>query len=455
MRQKSDLQRHFSWATGASCGIVLEYEQRYNRLSEILEKNPEILELVHNDLRKLSNGSGSGRRSDFTSENLLRALVVHQVEGTSFRGTMVRICHSFFLQDFVKLGSRRVPHYTLIDRAFKVIQPSTWKEINELLNTYALKEGRLDPTTLRVDTTLVEANIHYPTDSSLLWDSWRVLYRLLEKARKVTAGRIENRFHARKVKKLHIRIGRYSSSRLKESKRHLRNCYKELIKQIERISAVAGEFSEVAKNNSRLRPITSAIRSYLPKILRVVQQSRRAWVHGETVPAKERIFSIFEDHVELIMRGRKHKPVEFGHKVLLGKTRDKFITQYDVMKKEIRDVYLSEPILKRHRKTFGSFPHTLAADKGFRGKQKAMDKIMKKVKVLAIPKRLGDFADATFVALQHFRAGIEGSISVLKRAFGLLRCQYRGFKSFQCHVALGVFTHNLVILARAPPSQIR
>ena len=216
------------------------------------------------------------------------------------------------------------------------------------------------------------------------------------------------------------------------------------------MSAAVGEFAKFAKNNSRLHSIVSAIEGYLPKVLRVVQQSRRTWVHGEIVPARERIFSVFEDHVELIQRGRKHKPIEFGHKVLLGQTREKFITQYDVMEKEIRDVHLPEKILERHHKTFGSFPGTLAADAGFRGKQGAMDKLREKVKVVAIPQRLADFGDAAFVALQHFRAGIEGSISVLKRAFGLLRCQYRGFKSFECHVALGVFTHNLVVLARGP-----
>lgn len=451
MRQQSDLQGYFSWATAASGGIVREYEQRYNGLSEILEKNPEILNLVHNDLRKLSDGSsGRGRRSDFSSENLLRALIVHQVEGTSLRGTMVRIVHSLFLQDFVKLGPRRVPHYSLIDRAFKVIDPATWKKIHESLNTYALEEGRLDSSTLRVDTTVVEANIHYPTDSSLLWDSWRVFHRLLKKARESLPGCIENRFHAAKVKKLHIHIGRHSSSRKKDRKRNLKKCYRRLIEQVERIRAVAEEFTRLAKNDSRLESIVSGIEGYLPIVLRVVEQSRRAWVQDEVVPARERIFSVFEDHVELIQRGRKHKPVEFGHKVLLGQTRDKFITQYDVMEKEVRDVHLPEEILERHHKTFGAFPDTLVADQGFRGKQQAMDKLREKVKVVAIPQRRADFGDAAFVALQHFRAGIEGSISVLKRAFGLLRCQYRGFKSFECHVALGVFTHNLVVLVRGP-----
>ena len=136
--------------------------------------------------------------------------------------------------------------------------------------------------------------------------------------------------------------------------------------------------------------------------------------------------------------------------VLLGQSKERFITQYDVMRKKVHDSQLPEEILERHEESFGALPETLAADKGFCGSAEAMKKLREKVKVLAIPQRLKDFTDDAFVALQHFRAGIEGSISVLKRSFGLLRSQYRGFKNFVNHVALGVFCHNLVVLARPP-----
>jgi len=169
------------------------------------------------------------------------------------------------------------------------------------------------------------------------------------------------------------------------------------------------------------------------------------------VPAAEKIFSLFEPHTELIKRGRRHKPVEFGHAIWLGQTRGKYITQYGVMEKKIPDNQLPERILEKHESTFGVVPETLAADKGFRGNAEAMEALRKKVKVVAIPERLKDFVDESFVRLQHFRAGIEGSISVLKRAFGLVRCQYRGFKSFAAHVGLAVFCHNLVLLATSPP----
>ena len=112
------------------------------------------------------------------------------------------LAHSIFLQDFLRLGPRVVPSYSLIDRAFKAIRPETWERINDSLTLYAEEEECIDPSTLRIDTTVVETTIHFPTDSSLLWDSFRVLHRLLHQAREYSPGEVSHRFHERKAKKL-------------------------------------------------------------------------------------------------------------------------------------------------------------------------------------------------------------------------------------------------------------
>lgn len=452
MRPKFDPQRYFHWSTASTSKIVQKYEAKYNGISEILDATPEILDLAAGDLRKLSTGGRRGRKATYTAENLLRVIVIHQVEHCSLRQTMITLSHSLFLQEFARLGPRGVPDFTLIDRAFNAIRPRTWEKINAALTAYALKTERIDPSTLRVDTTVTESNIHWPTDSSLLWDGWRTLYRLLRHASGLHPGILENRFHRRKVKKLHLFVTRYSASPSKKRQRAVLRKRKAFLAQVERILRVAKDFSEVARGIDDLatQAIGLEIESYLPKIRKILRVAQRAWLSGEVVPAKDRIFSIFEDHTELIKRGRRHKPVEFGHMVLLGQTRERFITQYDVMCPKIPDSKLPESILERHEKSFGELPETLAADKGFCGDVESMKKLREKVRVLAIPQRLKDFSDAAFVALQHFRAGIEGSISVLKRAFGLLRCRYRGFSNFVRNVAAGVFCHNLVLLTGPP-----
>jgi IS5 family transposase len=247
-------------------------------------------------------------------------------------------------------------------------------------------------------------------------------------------------------------ITRYTSSKDKNRQRKVKKYQARLIEQVIRIEQVASEFVDAfsASPDRVLQFLATQMASYLGAIKTIAQVAERVWIRGEVVPAKERIFSLFEDHTELIKRGRRNKPVEFGHKILLGQTKEKFITQYCVMEKQIVDCKLPDRILQEHEATFGKVPEELAADKGFCGDREAMAKLRERVKVVAIPQRLKDFSDDLFVMLQHFRAGIEGSISALKRAFGLLRCQYRGFKSFASHVGLGVFSYNLVVLAKMP-----
>lgn len=450
MRNKYDPQTYFSWLPESSSKTVQEYENKYNRISELLDENDDILDLVDRKLKGLCRPGQKGRKSTYTTEILFRALIVHQLGSQPLRGTEILLAHNVFLQDFIRLGNRKAPSYGLLCQALKAIRPQTWEEVNKALTSYAFENQCIDPSCLRVDTTLVESNIHYPTDVSLLWDSFRVLYRLLSQVRDLCPGAFPHRFHDKKVKKLYIFITRYTKSRDKKRQRKVKKYQIKLIEQVQRIVEVTSAIAKSLSSGSdkMLIHFAGRMKGYFRSIETVLRVAKRVWIHGEVVPVKERIFSIFEDHTELIKRGRASKPVEFGHMILLGQTREKFITQYSVMKEKIVDSQLPESILEEHESTFGEMPEELAADKGFCGKPDAMAQLREKVKVLAIPQRLKDFTNEIFVGLQHFRAGIEGSISTLKRAFGLLRCQYRGFKSFASHVGLGVFSYNLVVLAK-------
>jgi IS5 family transposase len=172
---------------------------------------------------------------------------------------------------------------------------------------------------------------------------------------------------------------------------------------------------------------------------------------GEKVPVCERVYSLFEQHTELIKRGRRSKPVEFGHKVLLCQSAEKFITDYVVYEKQQHDSVLAESVIKRHKKLFGNTPKVLAADKGFCPDAEKYAELEQQVDTLAIPRRMQDFADKVLAHWQAFRAGIEGTISGLKRAFRLVRCYFKQYKGFSSAVGLGVLCHNLIILAEHKP----
>ena len=235
MRLKADPQRYFDWSVASRAKVVLEYEEKYDRISALLDENPLFVDLIHRDLKPLSKvrpQNRRGRNADFTSENILRALIVHQIEGTSLRDTVVRISHSPFLQQFLRLGVRRVMDFTFLDKCFKLIEAETWRRLNEALWAYAVEQGQLDDSRLRVDTTVVEANIRWPTDSSLLWDSWRTLYRLFKEVREIKPTAIPHRFHRKKAKRLHLLITRYASSPSKRRQRVVRHCQRELLLEV-------------------------------------------------------------------------------------------------------------------------------------------------------------------------------------------------------------------------------
>jgi IS5 family transposase len=212
MRQKAEAVLSFESSDKGLPKVVRQYRDRYRAISQVLDDNPEILALVHKDLAKLSEGGSKGRKGDYTSENILRALVVQHVEGLPFREAVIRIGSDPFLQDFLRMRKRAVMDFGFLDKCFLAIRPQTWRQVNELLGRYGVAEEIVHTNVIRADTTVVESNIHYPTDASLLWDTWRVASRLLKRANKIVPASCPHRFHDRKIKRLYLYVTRYASS---------------------------------------------------------------------------------------------------------------------------------------------------------------------------------------------------------------------------------------------------
>jgi len=450
MRRKSEAVLTFAWNNGRLPKSVLDWREKYKGISQVLDDHAEILDLVHEDLKKLSQKGNKGREGDFTSETILRALVVHAIEGGSLRETVLRIADSEFLQDFLRTRKRAVMDHSFLDRCLQAVRPATWKRVNELLAQQAAREKTIATSTIRTDTTVVETNIHWPTDASLLWDTWRVASRLLKRGREIVPESCPHRFHDKKTKRLYLFITRYAKSPSKKRQQKVKAAFRVLIGRVELIVETAGIFCQFAPgwNDLELSAVADELKRFLPSMKKVASQARRSQLEKEKVPVAERVFSIFEPHTELIKRGRREKPVEFGHGVLLCQTPEKFITDYEAFAQRPADCTLTEEVIERHKKLFGERPEVLAADKGFCPNAEKYAELEQQVGTLAIPRRMQDFADKVLAAWQAFRAGIEGTISGLKRAFRLARCFYRGFKHFQGAIGLAVFSHNLIVLAQ-------
>lgn len=456
MREKTLNQEYLDFTTKSNLKVVREYRAKYDAISLILEANPKILDIAHSDFSRALSKSEYGRRG-YSSEQILRSIVVMFIEAKSYRNTVIMVENSEFLRNFIKLGNDVMMDFTFLCKAYTALSEDTWKTINEALSRYAKKEEKITADKVRLDTTAYEANIHYPTDSSLLWDSYRTSARLMKSAADdMKRLGLTHRFHTKKVKKLALYISRNGDKKDKGAQRKIKSTYRKLIDRVRWIVSV----SETARHllslsgEAKAMATVAGLKHYLPIEKKIIKQAERRVINGEQVPSTEKVYSLFEDHTELIKRGKAGKPIEFGHKVLLVETGEKFIIHYETMPKQRADKDLIDESLKAHGKVFGCRPVVLAGDKGFYESREQITGLSKKVETVSICKKgrrtvEEDDRESTeeFKAGQRFRAGIEGTISALKRAYKLGRCLFKGFKNFASSVGCAVFCHNLVTLA--------
>jgi IS5 family transposase len=452
MRRKSIPEQYFDFSEKSSLKVVQEYRQKYEALSEVLDANADLLTLAHRDWARLLSTSPEGR-SGYTSEQLLRALLVMFLEGDSYRDVVIRIDTSEFLRHFVRLGVKATMDFTFLSKALGVLSAETLAAMNQGVATYAVATGQISGEKERLDSTVYETNIHYPTDSSLLWDSFRTLSRHLRQIQKEFPSLgLDHRFHDQKVKKLATFIARHASSKRKATLHRVKRHYRLLIARVRWIHGVG---QTVLAQLQRLAETAADLAHYLPLVERIIVQADQRVLQGLQVPADQKLYSLFEEHTELLQRGKARKPIEFGHKVLLAQTAEKFIHHYQVLPQRREDVELLAPALEAHRQLFGHYPDVLAADKGFYESMEQIDSLQATIRTVSIAKKgrrtaveeQRETAEA-FVQGQRFRAGVEGSISVLKRAFKLGCCLFKGFMHYATSVGLAVLCHNLVLLTR-------
>ncbi len=437
--------------------IVKQYRDKYNKIEAILDNYSELLDAFHKDLCYFC--TSKEKETNFSSEQIFRMIIVKSIENISYRKCVIRVAESDFLRNFTRFGISRVLSYGLLCAACKRITPETWGKINFLLAKSAVEEGKISKDYLRIDSTVSETNIHFPTDNGLLWDSYRVISRIICKINKVEPSYSNcNRFHINKIKKLYTFIATHSRGKKQSVRRKLKRTMKTLITGVKNICEAALNYIDHATHlfsrSTAVHTLLSKLKRMLPLANHVVSQAYRSQILEERVSASERIFSIFEEHTELLKRGKAGKPVEFGHLVTLGQTKEKFISFYDVKEQSLHDTVMKDIALDSHKQLFGSYPKRFTADKNYWVNTEDIENWENEIEVFAIAKKgrrnQSEYErehSEDFKSMQRFRAGIEGSISVLKRAFGLNIYRNRGFKSFASSLGCLAFCNNLVLLS--------
>lgn len=452
---------------GPRLAITKNYYKRYVAIGELLDDTPRILQLVHADLCEALDSLERDREREcpISSDNVLRALLVQMIEGLSLRETVVRIDDSDFLRRFIRVFDGSMMSYSTLCRLKNQVQPETWKLVNHALAKQAVAAGLITGADLRIDTTAYETNIHYPTDSSLLFDVYRTVARLIQRVRKLDPSiAADRRLHIRVAKKHYTKIARRAGKSTKA--KTVKPVYKRLMRLVEDIFEIATESVNALSGKIQDHSYTGNLADHADHLIeemkhycalgaRVIDQTQRRVMQGEKVPNDEKLFSIHEPHTELLIRGKAGKPVEFGHMVLLQQTREKFISDFDVFEKKPIEHRLVRSVLASHKKLFGSLPSTFAADKGFYESMDRIKELEEKIELVAIGKKGSRTVEETarehsfaFKLAQAFRAGIEGSIAFLKRTLHMDRCFNKGLDHYVSTVGVTVLAHNLLVLVR-------
>ena len=427
-------------------------------IADFLDEHEEIIEAIRRDLRCGLKRPDTGRKG-LTAQQVLRSLILMRVKNWDYRELRERIADGLTLRRFTDFNAQPVPKHDAFQRAFTRLTPQTLKLVNELLVQAAVAMGLEDGSKLRVDTTVVATDIHHPTDNTLLWDVVRVVTRLVGRLADTIERPIKGfRNRTRAARRRMLAIQRMTTTQRQTQQR---GKYRELI-------GIAEEVVEGARRGLRhtrkvrakdvpsqlaLEELRREIEHYCGLGERVVDQARRRVLQGEQVA--EKIYSIFEPHTDLIMRGKVRTPVEFGHKVFLAESAQGLITQYEVLTGNPSDENHVEPSLSRHEATFGSAPRLYGSDRGFFSEKNLAACERSGVAVVCIPQRGGKKTaereayekSREFKNGQRFRAGIEGRISVLFRGRGMKRCLAEGRERFELFVGAAVFVNNLLMIA--------
>ena len=418
----------------------------------ILDSHPEFARWIQADL--LAGGIDADRgRDGMSGEQVLRALVIKQANGFSYEGLAFHLADSQSYRAFCLFGiADQPPKRSTLQRNIKLVRAETLERVNRELVEHAQAQGIEDGRRLRADSTVIEAAIHEPTDSRLLVDCVRVLTRLLREAREYVALQFTNHHKRAKRRAMAIQHADKMEKRVP--------LYRDLVKVAENtalsarfsVEKLEQQFPPEAFQQPELGKLRDSLKHYIKLAEQVLDQTRRRVFDGESVPAQQKVVSIFEPHTDIIRKDRRD--TLYGHKVFLTAGASGLIVDCVMERGNPTDSTKAVTLAKRAIKVLGKEPEQIVFDGGFSSRDNLGEIKALGIRDVAFSKAPGlaikEMVKRTWLyqRLRHFRAGIEGIISFLKRCFGWDRCAWRSYGSFRAYTWGSVIAANLVMLAR-------
>jgi IS5 family transposase len=455
-----------SFGDGLIAEEVRDLREGWMEHADDLLSDEDIVTAVYEALARRHAKSRSRGRRGAPAEMVLRLLLLKHIRNWSYEVLEREVRANLVYRDFTRVGAGKTPDAKTMGRWGLAVGPEVVKRIHQRLVHLAQANGLAAGRKMRVDTTVVETNIHYPTDSSLLGDGVRVLIRTMKGIGNIVGeagAKLCDR--SRSVKLRVLDIARAARSKAKQGQERLCQSYGTLLNATSRVVGQAKRFSkEIAKGTKRaktalkqlaLEGLREQLDTMVPLVRQVMKQTRARIFRGDT-HAEGKILSLFEPSTEIIRKGKAGKPNEFGKMVKLQEAEDQIVIDYEVYDRRPSDSDLLIAAIETHRAMLGRVPHMVAADASFYSAKNEAAAKAQGVKRVCIPnrstkspQRKREQRKRWFRNGQKWRTGCEGRISVAKRRHGLNRCRYKGNDGMKRWVGLGVIADNLINIGRA------
>jgi transposase, IS5 family len=433
-------------------------------LAEIdrLLDDEELYQLIRNDLAKRFPQTEVTGRNSTPVEVILRMLAVKRLYSLSHEQTEYQVRDSLVLRKFCRVYLQNVPDDTTLIRWAALVQPETLEQFNGRLTELACQLKVTHGRKMRTDGTVVETNIHPPSDSSLLADSVRVLGRTLSRAKQVLGEQTELgqevfRNRIRSVRRLARQVGEAMRRGGEQAGNVGKTAYRKLIRATEVTIEQAQQVLPVLQKQvtHQAKKLAETLQTFIPRAQQVVAQAVRRVLHQEKVPASEKIVSIFEPHTDIIRRNKAHKPTEYGHKVWLDEVDGGIVTRWKVLEGNPNDDRQWLPSLDHHIERFGKPPRQASGDRGVHSPDNERQAQERGVQHVILPQPGRRSAERRqherhpwFVRGRKWHVGVEGRISVLKRRYELNRCRDHAQDGFEKWIGLGMIAANLMTIGR-------
>jgi transposase, IS5 family len=450
-----------SFGDGLIAEEVSDLREDWMPYADQVLADEQIVAAVYEALAKRRPKSRSRGRLGIPAEVVLRLLVLKHVRNLSYETVEREVRANLVYRDFTRVGGGKMPDAKTMGRWGTAIGPQVLRQIHDRIVQIAREQRVVAGGRMRVDTTVVETNIHYPTDSTLLGDGVRVLTRTMKKITDIVGAvgtRLRDRSRSAKLRLLGI--GRIARAKGPLNRGRLRQQYRRLLDTTSRVVGQAKRFSrEISDGVKRaadvvkqmaLEGLRAELDRMVPLVRRVMQQTRARVFRGDT-HFEGKLLSLFEPSTEVIRKGKASKPNEFGKIAKLQEAENQIIVDYEVYARRPHDSDLLIPAIAAHQAKLGRVPRLVAADAAFYSSRNEATAKAIGVKRVCVPNRSTKSAERKreqkkrwFRNGQKWRTGSEGRISVVKRRNGLSRCRYKGYDGMQRWVGLGVISDNLL-----------